>query len=392
MKLKHWPWILLLAAGCRPATSVVSPAASPCRVPADSQLWRDTLRISFSERENEAGRLLLRLSARTLIRVDCEGRVQPGLARSWQRDGSGTVWAFTLDSTVQPGSVITQWDLRRSGGVWPWKHILEVQASGTRLLTVRLDTVFAELPVEFAQTDFSVVSATPSGSMLAAISIHPSTFDERDLLDASPGSDLLITRRLAVIGYARSKPGFSDVPLPWDRTYVTIATTSPTDTGSRGEGFHESLAREVVAADARPARGPFWWETKPCPGTTPLRPMGRSPQVVYEAGDESGRAIAERIVALERSSLQVAGLPRSDFLASLAGGEASIYVMSLARNAPLSCSVVPAWPQAAMVNALVDVRAHALIRSGLPAMLIESDGTVHFERPVIVLLPLSPGQ
>ena len=393
LKPKLWCWTLFLAAACNPAApGIISLPASSCLIPASRGTAPDTLSIAFSERENESGRLLLRLTAETLIRVDCEGRVRPGLARSWQRDGSGTSWTFTLDSSVQTGTVISQWDLRRSGGLWPWRHILEVRATGPNLLTIRLDTAFAEVPVEFARTDFSVVSAPSPGSPLARISVHsPTTVDERDFLDASPGADLLITRRSAVINYGRSKSGFSDVPLPWDRIYVTIAPVPSIETGSRGEGFRESLAREVVRADAREARGPFWWDATPCPGTTPLQPMGRRSQVVYEVGDEPGRAIAERIVALERSAFQVAGLPRSEFLASLAEGEAAMYVTTLARTVPLSCSAVPAWPAAATVNSLVDVRAHALIRSGLPAILIESDGTVRFERPVVAVLPLSPG-
>jgi hypothetical protein len=396
LKLKHWPWILLLAAGCRPATTVVSPAASPCRVPADSQLSRDTLRISFSEQENESSRLLLRLGGGTLVRVDCEGRVHPGLAWTWDRDDAGTTWTFTLDSLTSAQSVVDQWNLRRRGGLWPWDRILDVRATGTNLLTVRVDSGYSEVPIAFAQAGLSVTPLAHPATPVTAIRVHSNSFDERDLLERVPPAqvpavDLLITRQPAVIDYARSKPDFRAIPLAWDRTYVLV-TGSVDDGFPTDAGFGESLAREVAQGYARPAQGPYWFDGNPCSqdrGVPGIRRQDGRPQVVYLAGDETGRTLAERIVAVQKPSFRVVALPLGEFNASLATMESALYVLSLPRTPPLSCSARPTWLGWYEVTPLVDVRAHALLRPGLPALFVESDGTVSFERP-LGLVPLPP--
>jgi hypothetical protein len=396
LKLKHWSGALalLFAASCLPpATGVIVPGRHPCRVPADTTVRLDTVTIAFAERENEAGRLLLRLTGETLVRVDCDGRVHPALARRWTRDSSGTSWVFELDTAITAAALIQQWDLRRNGGLWPWGRILEVRAVAANRLEVRLDTVFASIPAGFAQPGLAVApSRLPDTGPVAAIQVHPSAVDQRDLLDPSnagsrPGVDLLITRNPAVINYARSRPGIAVVPLIWDRTYVTV-TPVLRDAGVEWtEADRATLARDVVRADARAAEGPFWWEDGSCRGTMPLLPMGRLRVVVYLQGDDTGRELAERLVAVQRDAF-AAGLPSEEFNASLAGGEAAVYVLSLPKVSPGNCSATPAWPSASTVVPLVDVRAHALIRAGVPSFSIEVDGTIHFDRLMpIVSLP-----
>src|SRR5688572_3492440 len=58
---------------------------------------------------NESERLLFRQLFETLVRVDCEGRVAPGLADSWALDPSGPVWTVTLRSNAlfSDGSPVT---------------------------------------------------------------------------------------------------------------------------------------------------------------------------------------------------------------------------------------------------------------------------------------------
>ena len=395
LTLKHWWWASFLAFSCRPAaTGAVPRSGDPCRVPAAAAPGLDTVNIGFSEGENEGGRLLLRLTGQTLIRVDCEGRVHPALARSWTRDAAGTTWTFTLDSTIRAASLLSQWDLRRNGGLWPWPPILEARAPAPDQLTVRLDSSFRDVPAAFAQPGLSVTPSVLPGARLARIQIFPPGVDQRDLLDLRTalnprGLDLLLTRDPAVINYARSKPDFSVIPLPWDRTYVSVAPVTPPDLESHGPDFRASLAREVVRGDARVSVGPHWWDGNPCRGTVPLRPMGRRQLVLYVEGDEAGRALAERLVALERTPLRAAALSPAEFAASLSGGEAVLYVLALPRVGPGNCAGVPAWPSASTLLPLVDVRPYLLLRAGVPAITLEADGSFRFDHPLIVVP--SPG-
>ena len=285
MKLKHWPaFALLLAASCRPpAPSVVVSGDLSCRVPADATTILDTVTIAFNERENEAGRLFLRLSGETLIRVDCDARVHPALARRWTRDSSGTSWTFELDTTITAATLIQQWDLRRNGGLWPWIRILEARAVAPNRLEVRLDTAYTSIPTGFALPGLAVTpDQLPETGPVASIQIHPLTVDQRDLLEPSNsgsgrGVDLLVTRNPSVINYAQSKPGIAVVPLNWDRAYVTVAPLLPDQAVEWTSEARASLAREVVRADARAAVGPFWWGDGRCRGTMPLHPMGAAP-------------------------------------------------------------------------------------------------------------------
>ena len=109
--------------------------------------------------------------------------------------------------------------------------------------------------------------------------------------------------------------------------------------------------------------------------------------VVYLEGDETGRELAERLVAIQKGAFRAAGLPGGEFTASLAGGEAALYVLSLPRVFPGNCSATPAWPAASTRGPLVDVRAHALVRPGVTSFSIEADGTIHFDRlmPMVAL-------
>jgi hypothetical protein len=243
----------------------------------------------------------------------------------------------------------------------------------------------------------SVTPAVLVKAPVARIQVYPPGVDQRDLLDLAaaghpPRVDLLITRDPAVISYAGGKAGFSVLPLVWDRTYVAVSSSAPADPARRAGDFQAALAREVVRADARGARGPFWWETEPCGGTRPRLPMGRLPQVVYLEGDVTGRALAERMVALERPALRAAGLDAERFAASLAGGEAAMYVLALSRSAPGNCAGAPSWPSAATVLPLVDTRPHAVVRTGVPPITIEYDGTVRFDQPLPLIPDAGPGR
>lgn len=245
-----------------------------------------------------------------------------------------------------------------------------------------------------AQARLEVAGRPRADAPVLHVQVHGPGTDERDLLDLPRGGlrravDLLITRDPEAIDYARNKPGFRAVALPWDRTYVVVAPVTRPALPSGDEGrLGVYLSRDVVRAESRPAQTPFWWESAPCPGTMPLRPMGRLPQVAYQEGDATARDLAERLVALQTGSLRAVAYPPDAFNVSLAGGEAAMYVLALS-SAPGECASHPQWPASSSVVPLVETRAHALIRAGVPSFTIESDGALRFDS---LLSAASPGR
>ena len=420
---------IALGACARAATGGNSPeTGDPCFIGAGTVAPRDTVTLSFTEQIDPAGapvpantaeRVLFRQTSETLTRLDCTGQIRPALARRWTRDHpSGFVWSFELDTTPALGKtivpshvVVATWEARKNGGMWPWPRILSVEAVAPFILQVRLDSVFTELPAAFASPDLSIpvgpfrqeLSARPTaGPLVELIHLVPSTLpsivpvirfqflhrgvDTRDMLDFPTvnllrAADLVITREPEALSYARSKPGFRTVPLPWDRTYVLVTPISQSDTasGQNQSAFRQALAREAVRAEARAAEGPFWWETEAkCSGTMPLLPMGRLPQIVYPGDDPMARELAERLVALRFPTLRTSGLLPDPLMASLAGGEAVAYVIPLPLLTPASCRRLPRWPSAAAVVPLVDSRAHVIVRPGVPPFVIDGDAAIRF--------------
>src|SRR3989442_10687058 len=71
----------------------------------------------------------------------------------------------------------------------------------------------------------------------------------RDALDGEAG--VLMTDDPAALEYARTLPGYVDIPLEWNRTYVLLAPGR--DKPVVGDLRLESL-REAVRGDAPPAR------------------------------------------------------------------------------------------------------------------------------------------
>ena len=60
--------------------------------------------------------MLFRQLYETLVRVDCHGRVRPGLAASWRLDANGRTWIVTLreNARFSDGAPVTAADVRAS--------------------------------------------------------------------------------------------------------------------------------------------------------------------------------------------------------------------------------------------------------------------------------------
>ena len=292
---------------------------------------------------NASERLLFGQLYETLIRVDCMGRVQPGLASSWRIDRqTGRLWIVTLreDARFSDGTPVTAADVRAS---WTVDGTPEFRRSVSRLVrwvnvvddrtfVIQLAVDRIDAPVALAHPNVAVAKRVadspwplgtrssrlaPAGdaarrlarSELTISRDNSSTLrflvapgDPRDLLDA--GVDLLLTRDPATLDYAASLPHFQRVPLAWQQTQVLLLPGRRPPSHSLSEEARQALADDAIRGEARGAQGPFWWERAPGCDLIPVEGPGPPPtsRVVYDANDGAARDLAERFVGLAGAS------------------------------------------------------------------------------------------
>jgi hypothetical protein len=179
----------------------------------------------------------------------------------------------------------------------------------------------------------------------------------RDAIDA--GAVIVATEDLGLIAYAAARPELDVTPLPWDRTYLRLASGALAPLG--GE-----FASEAVRVDARRAE-PLSCDTLvhgAAPGSASVSP-GR---VVYEAGDRTARELAERVVALlENTTATAIGLGPAELDAALRAGDEVAYIVSVPRFAERGCDALATlarrapWLSPHAIVPLIDTRVHAIV-------------------------------
>ena len=293
--------------------------------------------------------LVFRHLYETLVRVDCQGQVQPGLAASWRSDDGDRRWSFVLregarfwdGSIATVGDVAGGWEAAVSAKAVSAAGIDSIALEGDETLTLYLKSRHRDVPLFLADPIFAVAarrsdSIWPLGTgpyrveawALGALVTRPwpvgerpvirfrraSGADTRDLLREAV--DLVVTEDPDVIEYARSRSLFDDVPLPWDRTYVLLSTTRARalrrdgDVDSLPTVVVDALARDAVRGDARGHRSPGWWDevgacgspAQAIAGLPPIPAGAYSPEgprrIVFFVEDPTARDLAERIAAL----------------------------------------------------------------------------------------------
>lgn len=275
-----------------------------------------------------AERLAGRHLYRSLVRVDCRGRILPDLAGSWEREDDGKRWRIRLRPATAPdgdpitgGDVVRSWQvsgLRTGAGTAGLLSGLRVEEESRRAL-VAAGAHSLATPAVFARPRFGVFDPRGGGRWPGATGPYrlaraagrspPGTDDSetlvllpppdrrapvleiapagperaRDLVDA--GADLVLTRNPDLLAYAGASGELSTRPLPWDRIHLLLlppaagradGSESPSaqrDSAGRAEaraGLLRSLARYAVRGPARPAPGRGWWRAAACP-----EPLGR---------------------------------------------------------------------------------------------------------------------
>jgi hypothetical protein len=203
--------------------------------------------------------------------------------------------------------------------------------------------------------------------------------DPRDALDRR--ADLVVTRDPALVDYAASRPELATFPLPWSRTYVLLQPAGAEMIGGNpyDEALRQSLARDAVHAEARPAEPPFWWTRPDCTlDSASVVVLPKSPVIAYTRGDAVARGLAERIVALAApgSQLRTAGLDAAEFAGAIRGGRELGYIIGLPSRTLAPCRDSAALPRGSRIQPLIDTRAHAIVRRGSPDLTVDWDGTV----------------
>ena len=317
----------------------------------------------------------------TLIRLDCEGRAVPGLASSWTRDSTGSIWTFVLPDSQAPGAidVASAWNSSDTASVILSLSGVKDAVPDGRRLVIRLEQPAESVPVIFADHELGVRRHIPSRTIVVR---STDGRDVRDLVDRSP--DVLVTEDPDVLDYASKRPGTVLTPLPWDRVYVLLLAPEgrpPRELiTSDSTTFRAQLARDAVRSEARPAQPPYWWsDLRGCADSGTRVPMetGASSQVSigYPAGDAAARALAERIVALGDSSWFARGLAAHDFQTALLGGAMDAYILPLPIRSLVPCRDAM-WPAGAVLVPLVETRHTAILRTNGPALVVGGDGSL----------------
>jgi hypothetical protein len=288
--------------------------------------------------------LLFRQLYETLVRVDCHGRVGPGLAASWRLDTNGRTWIVTLreNARFSDGTPVTATDVRASWtsdgiGDELRPHVSRLVQSivpvDDRSVAITLRSQRTDVPLALAHTDLAIAkpaagsrwplgtrpdrsaperdaSAAIAGPAIAltrdnlpSIRFVMAPRDPRDLLD--DGVDLLLTRDPATLDYAATLPQFQSVPMEWQRTHVLLTPGRTHTAPFLSQDARQVLADDAVRGEARGAAGPFWWQMlQNCevPSSEPRNPPSPTPRIVYDAGDAAARDLAERVVGLVRAS------------------------------------------------------------------------------------------
>ncbi len=365
---------------------------------------------------NESERLLFRQVYETLVAIDCNGRAAPGLAASWRIDADGRGWIVTLreGARFSDGVPVTSAHVR-AAWMGDTSNTLHPRANGLvdtvialddRTLAIRLQRQHADAPVPLAHTNLAVARAAADsrwalgtrasrilddneqpGAFRAVITLEryglpPVWFfvapgDPRDLLDE--GVDLMVTRDPAALEYAATLPHLQSLPMPWQRTYVllTRAGTPPLSDEAR-----QALADDAVRGEARGAAPPFWWQMlTDCQLTHPPIRAQRlpTPRVVYEAGDNTARDLAERLVGLGRYQRAI-GLAGDALTRARRTGDDAGYLVALdgrpfepCRDAQVLVETFR-WLNLDTIIPLVDTRFQAIVRHGKSGLTAEWDG------------------
>jgi len=281
-------------------------------------------------------RLLFHHLYESLIDVDCEGVVRPGLAAHWEREQHGRRWVFTLrkDARFWDGSPVTATHVRTS-----WQNLATPVVAMVDSVVVMTDSKLAvymkrlhpNVPRAFASNAFAVAGSVgdngfrlgsgvyqytdPSQWEVGTVEVEPdfgvkgatvSFMDvpRENLRDGLVAQDIdfAISSDPDLISYALHSMRLA--ALNWSTTYVLIIPSSADESGTRllpettVKEFARTAVRNPIATRAWNSEA--WWKTTECGRPITAQRSGTSTtlRIVYDETDRVARDIAERVAAI----------------------------------------------------------------------------------------------
>ena len=428
--------LVVLSAGC--ATTGTRLPAPDCTI-AES-VPAASIRVSVMDPidpahapvpANRHERFLFAQVYETLVRVGCDGTVEPALATTWSAAPDGRTWRFDLrrDIVFTDGAPL---DAQAVAASWSSSRqvppLAGVEAIGEYAMQVRVhdaaDAAFfaqpalavtraatgAEWPhgtgvyrVAASASRLSLVRRLPSAGAPDTLHVERLTGgDERSALDA--GVDLLMTASPATIAYARLLNGYTMTALPWNRTYALVTGA---DGMARPPSTEErtALARDAAPTGTRAARDLFIAECGAASATATLPTPASAPQnvrrIFYPRGDVIARGLAERIAALAwpasrtpdwlrvrlgtdtpTAPLRAVALDERTLIREMQSAREAVFVMALndcTAGDPVRAALLRAGLHP---TPLVEARDHVIFRDGVGTLTVDGFGTLHLgERP-----------
>ncbi len=416
---------------------------------------------------NRAERVVFAQLYETLVNVACDGTASAGLAEHWTCTADSTTWIFTLREGARfwDGTRVTAEDVRRAwssnqtsnqaanqtaddrpAGASPWSWInaraSSITAVDARRLAVQLPEPQARFPLMLAHPAAAVALRQPGWTWPVGTGparLRASDPAPRPLLECQPNTshplppawksltfrvtpqvdprdlvasdiDLALARDLDTVGFFDEAPGFSTVPLPWERLYLLVC---PPQTNTRGTAHWVGAAadlrvsRDVTSISARdwdqimfPVSGgnacPQLSGPISIPSAVPrdseLARYGLDAQTIaYLNADPAAAELAGRLSHLSGSGARIAGLGHADLSLALQWQMAGAFVICQDQLFPTGCLQLAAlmgraaWLQKAGLArpepgpAETLVQAHNLTAGGArsPAEELTSAGTVY---------------
>lgn len=177
------------------------------------------------------------------------------------------------------------------------------------------------------------------------------------------GVPALVSRDRQVVAAASGTTGYRTTTLGWDRTYVLVpgrrGFPAPQSELDRHQ-YRRDLANAAVRADARPSEPPYAWEPRPLCGEAPPLVTSARARIVYPAGDETARALAERLAAIH--ALWAEPLAPRELGFSVADGREAAAVLPFIQH-PRAEWPVATLPCATPFVPLIDTRATLIQRA-----------------------------
>lgn len=257
---------------------------------------------------NRSERLVFAQLYETLVRVDCDGRLAPGLAVQWSCGADSTVWVFTLreDARTWDGERLTAVDVWRSwqencaapvdDGATPWNwfdpRTGSVSVLDARHVSVRLPEPQRMFPLLLAHPATAVAVRRPGwtwpvgsgpcrltqadGAPRPLLTCRPNNaHPRRPTWDAlvfrvapgrDPGSwatdadadvpDLIWTRDLQAVNRLLANVAWHAQALPWDRVHLLVCP--PALERAESDRWFSAAAALVPERDVRAASARSW--------------------------------------------------------------------------------------------------------------------------------------